>query len=58
MAGFDSKEYVKERYEHLKKCYGAHDPYVQGYAECMRAMEQAKPSNWKQAFMNTFFGGK
>ena len=45
MAGLDSKEYVKERYEHLKKCYGAGDEYVQGYANCMATMERAEQWN-------------
>ena len=42
MAGLNCKEYVKERYEHLKKCYGEFDPYTAGYADCMRAMERQK----------------
>lgn len=31
--------YVTERYKHLKLCFGAEDPYVQGYAECMRVLK-------------------
>lgn len=31
--------YVTDRYKHLKKCFGAEDPYVQGYAECMRVLK-------------------
>lgn len=31
--------YVTERYNHLKKCFGAQDPFVQGYAECMRMLK-------------------
>lgn len=40
MAGFDSKEYVKERYELLLKAYGEHSEYVSGFRACMEIIER------------------
>ena len=30
---------VKERHEHLVKMYGEHDPYVNGFEDCMNIIE-------------------
>ena len=38
-ANAKTMDYVAERYEHLKLCHGARDPFVQGYADCMRVLE-------------------
>lgn len=38
-ANAKTRDYVAERYQHLKLCHGAQDPFVQGYADCMRVLK-------------------
>lgn len=53
---------AKERYEHLKKAYGEHDPYVTGFRACMQILKNTlgqteQENDWRQALLNTFLGG-
>ena len=43
-----AKDFVTERYEHLRKCFGEYDPFVQGYADCMRVLKLDRQAGGKQ----------